>query len=398
MKNMKKIILYSLFAALFLAFFTFPVFAKSYVAASNYTLGGNEVSEKNLYAAGNSVNIFGKVNGDLAAAAGNIFISGEVLKDAAICGGTVDFRGKTGEDLRTTGGNLIINGKIGGELIAMGGSINVLSDSDIKGDVFIAGGSIIIEGNIGGDLTVFGGSVQINGGVSGDVNIKAAESLTFGEKMMIEGKLDYSAQKEAVIPSGAKIKGEVNFKRIEPKISSEKGIQGKTKGKKIGMAGIFGVFSFLWFAKLFMILVSAFVIYFALSKRIQKIVNQAISRFWTEALRGFVVMIVFPVAIIISFVSVIGAILGFAGLCFYAFFILLASALSAIVAGSFISKYIFKTSSYEVNWKTIVVGVLITQVVRVIPFVGWLISLAFFLVAFGVLLNYLYQSFRKIEA
>ena len=394
---MKKIILFSSFIVFFLAVSISPVFAKGYVAANNYTLAGNEVSEKNLYAAGNTINIFGKVNGDLVAAAGNIFISGEVLKDVAACGGTIDFRGKTGEDVRITGGNLIINGKIGGEVIAIGGNISFLSNSDIKGDVFVAGGNIIIDGTIGGSLTVSGGVVQINGKVQGDITVKKTEDLTIGEKTVIGGKLDYSSPKEIIVPSGAKINGGVNFKKIEPKILSEKGGKENAKGKKIGIAGVFGFFGVWWFIKLLMVFITAFVLYFVLSKKIQKIVSQSISKFWVEAFRGFVIMVVLPVAIIISFVSVIGVILGFAGLCFYAFFTLLASAFSAIVAGSLISKYIFKTSTYETNWKTITIGVLIIQIVRIIPFVGWLVSLVFFLVAFGVLVNHFYQSFRKIE-
>lgn len=373
---------------LFSGFFTF---AGSFKSSQDYVLLGNEISEKNLYAAGNSINIMGKANGDLLAAGGNVFVSGFVLKDMAAAAGTIDFRGSVGEDLRVAGGNLNIGGTVGGEAIALGGNINFLSGSEISGDVFVAGGTVVIDGKINGDLDIAGGTVQINGSVGGDVNVKDSENLILGNNAAIKGKLDYSSPKEADISGNAKVAGGINFKKIDTKDISV----GNKKAKKAGMAGFFGFLSFWWFTKMIMLMVAAFVLYLVFKNKVQKTVESSISNFWIEMLRGFVILVVLPVAIIISFVSIIGMALGAIMIPLFILFSALALIFSVFISGTWLSKYIFKTEKYLVDWKAIVVGTLLIQVLGIIPVVGWIGCFGFFLVGFGSLFNTLFNGLRK---
>lgn len=392
---MKKSIIFLSFLSIFLFFSAFSASAGSFNSVRNYVLEANETADKNLYVSGNTINVLGQTGGDLIGAGGNIFFSGSVLGDIAIAGGTIDCRGKTEGDLRIAGGNLNIGGNVGGEVIALGGNISIISGSDIKGDVFIAGGNIIIDGKIGGNLEVLGGTIQINGIILGNVDIKKAETISFGEGTVIGGTLDYSSPKEAVISKDAKISGKINFKKLEPKVDLSKNAKDKSENKKIKMAGILGFLGSMWLLKLLMIITAAFVFYLLFLKNIQKSVQYSISKFWIEMLRGFVILIVIPAAIIISFISVIGTVVGIIGLCLYAIFVLLAVVYGMILAGSLASKYIFKESEYKVNWKTVIIGVLLLWVAGLIPFIGWIISFAFFLVAFGSLFNFLHQYFKK---
>lgn len=377
---MKKI-----FLVLALSFLVLPFvsLAADFKSAPAYMLGKDVVIEKNLYAAGNSINILGTAKGDVFAAGGTIMVFGSVLKDLNAAGGNLIIGNNIGEDVRLAGGVLTIGGKIGGELLAAGGQINLNPDLKVGGDAKLAGGDILVDGVISGDLSVYGGVVRIDGKINGNALVETDKKLVIGSKAEIGGNLNYSAPEKLTIEDGAKINGEVIFKEIA------------AKGQSVTQKGFFGIFGVAWLIGLLISLTAVLIVYFLFDKKIKEAVNYSLSNFGKEALRGFVVLVVLPIAVIISLVTVLGILLGIAGILLYSLMAIFASIFAPILLGTIIFRKLLKKPEFGADWKSVATGVVVMKVVNIIPFIGWIFCFIFFLVAFGALFNYLYKHFRK---
>lgn len=368
----------ALLAAFIILFAAFPALAQSQNA--DYVLGKDSSIENNLYKAGRNLIVNGEVKGDLIAAGQNINITGKIGKDADLAGQNINFMGEIGEDARFAGATIILGSNVKGDAIIFGAEVHVLANNNLDGDIFIAGGNIVIDGNLNGKTKISGGKVIINGRVAQDATITAEQELVIGSNAVIDGKIEYKSPKEAVIISGAKINKEMSFQKIA-------GVGKKTE-KSMALLAVFTTF---WFVKLLMILIAALILYLLFGKWTKNFVNSAISNFGRETVRGFVFLVVIPVAIIISLITIIGVIPGIFGILIYAFSIILASILASIVLGSFIYKYLSEAKEYIVDWKTILLGVVIMQLIQLIPFIGWIISFVVFLACLGNLYYFAYQ-------
>lgn len=378
---MKKTFLVLVFSFLVLPFISF---AADFQGVPTYSLSKGAVIEENIYVASNSINILGTVNGDVSVAGGTVMVLGDMLNDLNVAGGTLILEGDIGDDARLIGGTLAIGGKIGGELLAAGGQITLTPSLEINGDIELAGGDILIDGDVGGNLVVYGETVRIDGEINGDVSVKVSQKLTIGNKAEIFGNLNYSAPEELTIEDGAKITGEIVFKEIVI-----------SKNKAISKKGFIGLFGIGWLLGLLTSLVGALVAYFVLGKKIKEAVNYTLDNFGKETLRGFVILVVLPIAIIISLITVVGILLGFAGIMLYILMAIFASIFAPIILGTIIFRKLLKKPDFGVDWKSITIGVLAMKIIGIIPFIGWIFCFVFFLTSFGMLFNYLYKHFKK---
>jgi len=348
----------------------------------NYALPRGESVASNLYAFGGSVTISGSAREDVMTAGGTIIFTGSVAKDLSAVGGTINLSGDVSGDTRLAGGTIILAGKSEGELLAAGGQLTIASGAEVSGETYLAGGSVLADGRFAKKLTIAGGTVVLGGVVEGDVKVTASKSLTISSSAVIRGNLEYSSPKPATIESGAKIGGVTNYKKLEtPKTFVTKG----------GRA----IFGAAWLVKTLMMLLAALVVCLLLKKQTQQAVRYIMPNFGKELLRGFIILVVLPIAIIISFVTIVGAILGAGAAFLYIVMAIFGAILSQIAAGALISKFIFKQANYEGDWKSAIIGSLALAIVCLIPFVGGLVCFVFFLAAFGALFNFLYKNFRE---
>lgn len=79
----------------------------------------------------------------------------------------------------------------------------------------------------------------------------------------------------------------------------------------------------------------------------------------------------------------------------YVFGIILSCILGGILTAALMEKYVFKKSKIDLNWWKIAIGVLLFNVVRIIPFVGWIAAMILFLATFGWLVNNLSKFLAK---
>ena len=349
------------------------VFAAELRMGESPSFSSSETVQKDLYLAGGNVTSSGKVNGDLAAGGGNILVNGPVSQDLFVGGGSITIVADIGDDVRVAGGNIIINGKIGNDLVVGGGQTSV-TGAGIGGDVLWAGGMLRVDAAVGGNMQLAGGEVVINSHVRGNVSFKG-QKITLGKDAVIDGNLDYSAQKEATIEEGATVKGQTTF---EPLKAPRAPISGK---------GIIAFLSLVFLGKFLALLVFALALGLFFHRYAFTLVGNAVAQPLLEMGRGLIVLIVLPVVSVMLLVTLIGVPLGLLGLIAFASLLLIASPLAAIIAGSVLHKWMFKPAEYQIAWQTILLGVFVYTLLGLIPVLGGIAKFVLILLAVGSMMK-----------
>jgi len=366
--------------ALFALSFAPATMAATFEGSEMYSLGSKTEVDDDLYVGAANVSISGNVMADLFAFGSNVLINGVISHDLFSAGGSVNIFNDVNDDARVAGGQVMIGGNIGDELMAAGGMVQLLSDSTVGGDAVLAGGLITVEGEINGDTLIYGDEILIDGTLHGDLTIESGSKLTFGSSAVVDGNINHKGTVEAIINEGAVINGELVF---------EKTTRGAHKGDgfKFAFFAFVGVVNLI---KLLVLLATALVLLFVFKKFTKEVVRLGLTKPGRGFLTGFVISIVVPVTAVILIVTILGAAFGILGLMAYAFFMLLAKIYGGIVLGGLFAKW--AKSKVGIDWKWALLGVFVLQVVCLIPIIGWLIYCAFFLIAFGSLLQICYKK------
>lgn len=356
-----------------------PTGAAEFRAGEEFALGKDKIISDNLYTAGSNVILSGKVEGDLLAAGGTILFTGEVREDLMAAGGTVSLVGIVGGDLRAAGGTVTVGGAVAGEAVLAGGEVSITEEATFEKSVIVAGGMVTFSGETKSDLQIYGDEAVINGKVTGDVWARVGK-LTLGPGAVIEGSLSYEAREGATFDPAAIVRGKVDFKKLE-------GWQ--TEGRNAFWAIFWG----RWLSKLLSVLAVGLILLFVFRRQTEEFVKKNLEEFGWDFLRGLAIAICLPIAAIISFFTVVGAVLGVGGLLLYFFLMVLCSALAGMALGSLVWKLVARKKEYPFDWKTVLIGIVLMSLLKLIPYVGWVFLFVFFLAAFGGLWTMLYRHF-----
>jgi hypothetical protein len=359
-------------------FFVLPAMAAQLGKGDNFNLPIGQAIGDNLYAAGGSVTLSGVVEEDAAVAGGTVLITGDVREDLTVAGGNIIISGAVGDDLRSAGGSLVFTGRVSGEAMFAGGQVSLSRESFVGDDLFIGGGVVVLDGEVAGKTNIGGGEVSINGRLKGPVRIYA-DKIKIGSSAVLESGLIYDSPVEAQIENGARITGDPVFNKME----------------KHGKSAVPALIAGFWFLKLAMVLVLGLAGLLLFKKPVRNAVEAGLKEFWANLLKGFVLIIMIPVASIILFITVLGIPFAVILLLFMALAAIFASALSGIVFGAWVYKILMKKSDYVIDWKIALFGIVLFSVVCVIPVLGWIVCLVFFLAAFGSIFNFSYRRLKN---
>jgi cytoskeletal protein CcmA (bactofilin family) len=347
-------------------------------------LPGEEV-QTNLYIAAGDVFFSGVVHGDLTVAGGEVVLDGTVSNDATVGGGRIQVDSAVGGDLRVAGGRVLLNGMVNGDLVIAGGIVRVLPTATIGGDVVLAGGDVILEGTLARSLRAVAGKILLNGTITGAVSVRT-ERLILGENANLDGALTYFAPDEAVMDSGARISGPVTFHVTA-------GMDQNWLRGALQRAG----FAFL-LVRFAMILSGALLAFFLLRKPTQELVEYALANFGREFLRGFVLFFVIPPAIFLVAITVVGVPVAFLGGLVHLSIGVLAMIYAGVVVGTLVLNKAQRRATWEVSWPAVLLGVSAIFLVRLVPYLGILVSATFFLVTFGAIYKRCWQLIRGARA
>ncbi|MDO8572975.1 MAG: hypothetical protein Q7S11_04420 [bacterium] len=336
------------------------------------SISSGERIEGDTYIAGGSVQSSGIIEGDLIVAGGSILINGSVLADIIAVGGNITILGTVGDDVRVAGGNIIISAPIGGDLVVGGGQVQI-TGAGVDGDLLVGGGVVHIDAPIKGNIHIGGGEIFLNAPVTGNVEFNG-DKLTLGKSANIGGDLTYRAKKEAVIEEGAVVQGGTKYESWE----------NAREGYKSPLPVILSIFVL---GKFFALLVCSLLLGLFFRRYANELVQKAVAQPLLEIGRGFVTLIVLPVASMLLFVTLVGIPLGILGMVSFIGAIVFSLIAVPIVLGSVAQKWIFKGDHYEVSWKTILLGAVLYAILGVVPFVGWIIACGFMLLTLGAAVN-----------
>jgi cytoskeletal protein CcmA (bactofilin family) len=351
-------------------------------AMQNVSIAKSEVVEDNLYVAEQVGIIEGTLKKDLVTAGGNLLVTGTVERDIIAAGGTLELLGDVGGNVRVAGGTITIGKEVGGDLVIAGGMVHIASGATIKGDVIVAAGQLIIDGTVKGGINAVAKDVTINGAVGKNVSIKMNQRLSLGKDAKIEGDLAYRSIAPAVMTEGATVVGKTDFQKIEQ----------PTRVDERARAALLGLIGFMVLVKLLAMLVVSVVAVVLFKKPLQTLVKTATEHFGREMVRGFVVLIVVPVAILIAFISLVGMVFGVIGMLSYILLIIAAKIVTGILFGAALVKLVKKTKEYEVTWQNAVIGTIAIELVCLVPVIGWVVAFLLFLASFGSVTLMAYQK------
>jgi len=357
-----------------------PSQAATFMNGDAVSLPKNEVVADDVYAFGANLMAAGEVQGDLTTAGGNLLVSGKVAQDLNAAGGTVDVYGEVGDDLRIAGGKVTVGGTVGGDLLIAGGMVHVLPGAVIKGQVKGAGGMLVLDGDVAGNVNLSGGTIILNGHVSGTTDATADDQVIFGKMAQFADTVVYASPLSGQEKTGAVFERGVSFRKLEREIKPQFFWQ-KPDWTKAVAAG------FAWYLIRTLALFLAAILALKYARRsLTELVERTAEGYTGRLVWGFVFLIMVPVLVIALFITLLGSVLGAALLAAYS----LAAVLAKIAAGPFLALLLARLfkgqKKAELDWKWVLLGVALYQLMWAIPVLGWALGALVFVGVFGSLL------------
>jgi hypothetical protein len=368
-----------------------PALVRSQPAASQRQHAHGE----DVYLAGPSVDVTQEVRGDLVAAGGTVHVARPVAESAIVAGGDVVIDGSVGDDVIAAGGNVVLGGTAGDDARLAGGTVRILGrvEDDVSaaggtvrieqgavvgGRAWLFGGDVAVAGTVGGALRAAGGRVSIDGTVRGDVQVES-DSLEIGPAAQIEG---------AVIHRG----------RGEPRIDPQAHIAGRVEHHRPAAPPPARAFGFLWLLLAVPALLVTGAVLIALFPRFTSAAAQTIATdAWRSLGVGALALVGAPALTVALFVTGVGIPLGLLLLAGYLAALLLGYLVSAVFLGR-VGMTRLGERGRERSKGALVVGLLVALLVlgllRLVPILGGLVSLAALLFGTGGFLIQLYRTYR----
>lgn len=327
-------------------------------AAEQLSLPSERTYEEDTYLSAGNLSIASTILGDLVAAGGEVLITGSVSEDALIAGGSITVIGDITDDIRAAGGSVTIAGDVNGDVVVAAGQTTIAGGM-VGGDIIWAGGMLTVDAPVAGDATLIGGKVTINAPIAGNVEY-TGDDITIGENGSVGGELIHKSMPGTGV--GTTISEDLD------------GI-------------LMGVGILALILSLLMKFIGSWVLTLAVPKFATEIVERSASHTWAHIGRGFVALIVMPVAAVFIMVSVIGLPIGVFTLLAYVLMLMFAHFVMPIIVGVWVRKWVSKDAEPAINWLTVLFGVVALLVLGLIPIVGWIVRFGLFLLTVGVVVQ-----------
>ncbi|HVW59220.1 MAG TPA: hypothetical protein VHC48_04265 [Puia sp.] len=367
-----------------------PFHGFAMIVESGNTIVIDSATGEDIYLVAGTVIINAPVHGDLVAAGGKIYIN-DTVNNVLVAGGTVVVNGYVAGKIRCLGGTLRIDRNIQGDLAAAGGEVDIEKNATVLGDLLVSGGRLIIYGNVEGDIRTTAGkfqlygtagrtldcrgaTIELHGKVMGSSTLAASDGLTIGGSTKFNGPVRYWAPSTVDFGTSLKEGQALRDESLETK---------RSHWYFLGSAGLLAV---LWY------LASALLVIILLQYFLPHLFHNAGEKVYDNlpGSLGYGILFILgaPVAIVISFISLVGAPLGLALLLTYIFVLLTCGSITAVVASHWLG-YVMGADGrrfWEYVWIALGFFVLLRLILS-IPFFGWILFPLLVCIAFGALLS-----------
>lgn len=134
-------------------------------------------------------------------------------------------------------------------------------------------------------------------------------------------------------------------------------------------------------------------------KVVKKCVNDTLkdgNAFWRSLGIGLVLLIVITVISFILLLTGIGALLGGILMLMYAVYVMVSIVFAGMILGTLLKKLIMKGKP-NIDWAWGLGGIVLFPLLSVIPYIGWVIGLIFFVWALGSTISSDYKTFKAVK-
>lgn len=372
---------------------------------SDGIIAQGEVIDNDLFISDQTVQIDGTVNGNVFATGQEVVVNGTVNGNVFMTGQVLEANGNVDGDIFAAGYSLALGptASVGGNVYMAGFSFSTAAGSTIGRNLYSVGYQAILNGNVGRDALFSGAALQLNGNVGRDLTVEISQSesgdggddpqfympgdvevidpgYVKSDQATVGGEIDYQLtqyQDEYVPPSEDTIFGMVVAEAVRSRV-----------GEFVALFIVGAIMLTAWPTQTRRI-----------EEQIQKQPLQSLG--W-----GLGLVILFPIVLVMAIVVVImlaillgivtlgelvSTVIGFGavgiGLISVVFGFVLWLA-SKAVFGHLVGEKLFdrlSPNTLDSRWGALLalaVGVLIYEVLRIIPFVGAVV--AFFVVLIGL--------------
>jgi hypothetical protein len=375
LKNVSRGLVVCLLVILLMAIVASPALAFDARAGDTVTISSGEVVEGDLYLAGGNIIINGTVNGDIFGVGQSLTINGAVNGGVTFAGQTMTLNGEISHGARLAGASITFNGVIGRDLVIASGEVTISRQSRVSGDLILAVGAAQVEGYVNGSIRGGASSANIADGVGGDVELEV-DRLTITSTADIKGNLTYTSENEADIQSGARVAGTTAHKLPEVKKPARAFLP-----VLAGAVVIWKVLGFL------MILVIGIIIILIAARRTTLMANSIQSNPWQSLGWGALLLFVTPIAAVIVMITVIGLPVGLISLALYGIAVYLSQIPVALLIGRLVIRQNRELESKTLMIGALALGLFILLLLRLIPFIGWLVALLTVVFGLGTLVT-----------
>ncbi len=350
--------------------------------SDSIVLGKDEVINRDFFAAGSSVTIHGTINGDAYIFGGTIIVDGVINGDLITAGGTVNVGGEVKNDLRVAGGTVIVEGKVGGNITAGAGTLNLTKSSSVGGSLVSGSGMVNINTPLNKNVWLGSGQVRINSNIKADVLV-SAEDVVLDSEAKVEGNLTYWSEKQINLLQGASVSGVVKREEVH------KTEQAKFLGLALGFGLMMEIASLLT-----LVILGLLMLRFFPRKTVE--VSQEIGKNPLPSFGwGVGVSIVTLFAVLILVVAVLGLPL--------ALLLLVTLGLGVYISSLFVGLWLGRTlfsnldTTGKYHW-ALIVGLIILELLTMLPIVGWLLKIIAVCVGLGALVRVKRSTYQELKA
>ena len=285
------------------------------------------------------------------------------------------------EELVAAGANVEIAGDIKEGLKAFGA--NVAIPGEIQGELIVFGANVVLSGKYHKKVKGAAANLILSGTFDNNVEVGGAK-ITITPTAMIKGDLVYST---ALLEQqkGSQIMGKVIRKAMKVREREAEQWWGKRK-KVVASLGIL-----FWILSLAAFLIVGTLIHSASPKKTDAIVTTISESPWKSTGVGFVFLVVVPVGVILSLLTLVGIPIGIIAALLYAIFLYISRLYIGVWIGRKLLGFVKKSLATSFFWPFLVGTILIT-LVGLIPFVGWLFRLFFLLISLGAMWRVIWRS------
>ena len=297
---------------------------------------------------------------------GTVFAAGNIVKSSSIIDGIGFFAGnnvtiKSTQDYLFAAGNNVTLEELNTKDAFVAGNTIEINKSIIR-DLYAAASQIIVNSDIERNAFLAGNEVTISGKIQGNVTI-SAEKITIKDDAIIAGTLKYPEEAEIKISDKATI-GEKETYKGEIEIEEKETIWTKI------------ISTLRSFVSMFLIAVILLAVNKKLFTSIKSIKKDG--KLALHLVYGFAFLVLVPIAAIIVMITIFGFPLSIISLLLYGILLYLSIIPTAYLFGEWILG-----KSIKSDYLIMLISLLVLYVVKLIPYLGGLVSFASLLFGLG---------------